>query len=297
MADIFISYSRAYARFTEELARDLEAEGLTTWWDTSSLLPGDVFPKEIQRAIDDAKLVIVIWTESSLASPWVLAEAHHAYGQGKLITLHDSQLNLRKVPIPFNTLHSSPVTDRAKLFKALESRGVLPARTKTLNATEKSKKVAEAPDKISTAHVDTAFVPQQPKKVPRSKLADIHKLKPFASRPPGYWPSLLLAVLTTILGFILAWYPLEGALTLTMQLTAYFIVHGIVTWIFAFSIKGETGRWVLSLLSGLIDFLLAGLVIAGWPSTALWVLGLFVGVNMLLTGFALLFAALGARSA
>ena len=80
-------------------------------------------------------------------------------------------------------------------------------------------------------------------------------------------------------------------------LTAYFIVHGIVTWILAFSIKGETGRWVLLLLSGLIDFLLAGLVIAKWPSTALWVLGLFVGVNMLLTGFALIFAALGARSA
>jgi uncharacterized membrane protein HdeD (DUF308 family) len=82
-----------------------------------------------------------------------------------------------------------------------------------------------------------------------------------------------------------------------MLLTAYFIVHGIATFIFAFSVKGETGRWVLLLISGLIDFLLAGLVIAGWPSTALWVLGLFVGINMLLTGFAFIFAALGARSA
>ena len=54
---------------------------------------------------------------------------------------------------------------------------------------------------------------------------------------------------------------------------------------------------MLLLISGLIDFLLAGLVIAKWPSTALWVLGLFVGVNMLLTGFAFIFAALGARSA
>ena len=118
-----------------------------------------------------------------------------------------------------------------------------------------------------------------------------------STRAPGYWPSLLLSILTAILGFILAWYPLEGAVTLTMVLTAYFIVHGIATWIFAFSIKGESGRWVLLLISGLIDFLLAGLVIAEWPSTALWVLGLFVGVSMLLTGFAFIFAALGARSA
>jgi uncharacterized membrane protein HdeD (DUF308 family) len=111
-----------------------------------------------------------------------------------------------------------------------------------------------------------------------------------STRAPGYWSSLLLANLTAIVGFIMA-------VTLTMLLTAYFIVHGIGSFILAFSVKGETGRWVLLLISGLIDFLLAGLVIAKWPSTALWVLGLFVGINMLLTGFAFIFAALGARSA
>ena len=118
-----------------------------------------------------------------------------------------------------------------------------------------------------------------------------------STRAPGYWSSLLLAILIAILGFILAWYPLEGAITLTMVLTAYFLVHGVGTLVFAFSVKGETGRWVLLILSGLVDLLLAGLVLAEWPSTDLWVLGLFVGVNMLLTGFAFIFAALGARSA
>ncbi len=118
-----------------------------------------------------------------------------------------------------------------------------------------------------------------------------------STRAPGYWSSLLLAILTAILGFVLAWYPLQGAITLTMLLTAYFLVQGIATFIFAFSVKGETGRWVLLLLSGVVDLLLAGLVIAEWPSTDLWVLGLFVGVNMMLTGFALIFTASGARSA
>ncbi len=118
-----------------------------------------------------------------------------------------------------------------------------------------------------------------------------------STRAPGYWSSLLLAILTAILGFILAWYPLEGAITLTMVLTAYFIAHGVGTLIFALSVKGETGRWVLLILSGLVDLLLAGFVLAEWPSTELWVLGLFIGVNMLLTGFAFIFTALGARSA
>ncbi len=67
MADIFISYSKKHAQLTEELARDLEAEGYTTWWDTS-LLPGQEFPDEIQRQLHAAKAVIVIWTESSVES-------------------------------------------------------------------------------------------------------------------------------------------------------------------------------------------------------------------------------------
>ncbi len=118
-----------------------------------------------------------------------------------------------------------------------------------------------------------------------------------STRAPGYWSSLLLAILIAILGFIMGWFPLEGAVTLTMVLTAYFIAHGIGTFILAFSVKGETGRWVLLLISGLIDFLLAAFIILEWPSTALWVLGLFVGINMVLTGSAFIFAALGARSA
>ncbi len=79
-----------------------------------------------------------------------------------------------------------------------------------------------------------------------------------ATRAPGYWSSLLLSFLAAILGFILAWFPLEGAVTLTMLLTAYFIAHGFSSLILAFTIRGETGRWVLLLLSALVDFLLAG---------------------------------------
>ncbi len=114
---------------------------------------------------------------------------------------------------------------------------------------------------------------------------------------PGYLSSLILAIVTAILGLVIALYPLQGALTLTMLLTAYFIVHGISSVFLGFSIKEHTGRWVMLLLSGLIDFVLAGLVIAGWPNTGAFILGLYVGINFLFTGFALIFAALDAREA
>lgn len=114
---------------------------------------------------------------------------------------------------------------------------------------------------------------------------------------PGYWSSLLLSILTAILGLVIALFPLQGAITLTMVLTAYFIVHGISSFALAFSIKGDTGRWVLLLLGGIIDLALAALVIAGWPNTSVFILGLYVGINLVFTGFALVFAALGAREA
>jgi TIR domain-containing protein len=126
MADVLISYAKRHARLTEDLARDLEAEGFSTWWDTS-LLPGDEFPEEIARQIDAAKVVIVIWADASVESPWVRAEANRAHAQGKLITLHAAGFDSERVPLPFNTLQSSPVTDRAKVFAALARRGVRPS--------------------------------------------------------------------------------------------------------------------------------------------------------------------------
>ncbi len=104
-------------------------------------------------------------------------------------------------------------------------------------------------------------------------------------------------MLTAILGLIVALFPLPGAITLAMLLTAYFIVHGISSFALAFAIRGHTGRWVLLLAGGVIDFALAGLVIAGWPGTSVFILGVYVGINLLFTGLALIFAALDARKA
>ncbi len=114
---------------------------------------------------------------------------------------------------------------------------------------------------------------------------------------PGYWTSLSFSILTAILGLIIALFPLQGAITLTMVLTAYFIVHGISSFAFAFSIKGDTGRWVLVFIGGIIYLALAAHVIAGRPTTSVYILGLYVGINLLVTGFALIFAALDAHAA
>ena len=56
-----------------------------------------------------------------------------------------------------------------------------------------------------------------------------------------------------------------------------------------------TGSWGWMLVSGIIDIILAGIILAGLPETAVWALGLLVGINMLFGGGAMIAMALAAR--
>ena len=108
-------------------------------------------------------------------------------------------------------------------------------------------------------------------------------------------PVIASVAIAAFAGWLLVFSGVFRAVTLTMLLTAYFIVHGIASFMFAFAIKGDTRRGVLVLLSGLVDLALAGFVIAGWPQSSEYILGLYVGISLLFTGFMLTFAALDAR--
>lgn len=127
MADIFISYSKKHEHLTQDLARDLEAEGYTTWWDASLLPDNPFFAQTIRSEIAAARVVIVIWAQHSVTSPWVYAEAKEGSEQGKLIQLCDDELDVRMVPMPFTAGNISPVRQRAKIFGALARRGIKPS--------------------------------------------------------------------------------------------------------------------------------------------------------------------------
>ncbi len=115
-----------------------------------------------------------------------------------------------------------------------------------------------------------------------------------AREAPGFWPTLLLSLLTIILGALLALQPIAAVLTLTMILVAYFIAHGVTALALAFSVRLQTRNWAWLVISAVIDFILAAIVLSGWPGTAAWVIGLMVGINLLFSGLALFFAAMGA---
>jgi uncharacterized membrane protein HdeD (DUF308 family) len=114
---------------------------------------------------------------------------------------------------------------------------------------------------------------------------------------PGFWWALMSAALAVLAGGVLLAQPAQGALTLTYVLVAFFVIEGIATIMFALDHRRElSGRWGFMLLSGLVDLVLAVMIVAGLPSTAAWAIGLLVGINMVFGGTALISMALHAKN-
>jgi uncharacterized membrane protein HdeD (DUF308 family) len=119
----------------------------------------------------------------------------------------------------------------------------------------------------------------------------------WARHAPGFWWSLLSAVLAIAAGIVLLVWPISGAISLTLLLIVFFLIEGVLSIMYALEHKKElSGRWGWMLASGIIDLILAGIILIGLPGTAAWALGLLVGINMLFGGSALIAMALHART-
>ncbi|HXC22406.1 MAG TPA: HdeD family acid-resistance protein [Steroidobacteraceae bacterium] len=116
-------------------------------------------------------------------------------------------------------------------------------------------------------------------------------------RAPGFLWSLLSATLGIAAGVVLLWWPVPGALSLTVILTAFLTVEGILSIMYALEHKRDlSGRWGMMLLSGVVDLILAAMIFLGLPATAAWAIGLLVGINLIFGGSALAAMALHARN-
>jgi uncharacterized membrane protein HdeD (DUF308 family) len=113
---------------------------------------------------------------------------------------------------------------------------------------------------------------------------------------PGFAWSLLSALAAILAGGALLWNPLQGLFTLTYVLVAFFIFDGIFMIVFALEHRRQiSGRWGWMMFNGVMDLVLAGVVISGFPGSFVWSLGLLVGIDMIFGGAALIAMALAAR--
>src|SRR4051794_13324113 len=120
----------------------------------------------------------------------------------------------------------------------------------------------------------------------------------WARRMPGFWWSLISAAIAVLAGIILLARPLQGVLTLTIVVGAYFLAEGVATIMYALDHRKELSeRWSWLLIGGLVDIVIAFLIISGLPGSAEWAIGLLVGINLLFGGATLIGMALAARNA
>jgi len=115
---------------------------------------------------------------------------------------------------------------------------------------------------------------------------------------PGFWWAILSSLVAIVAGVLLFGWPAGGALSLTIILTGFLAVDGILTIMLSLEYRRALHqRWVWLMVNGVIDLFLAALIFVGLPASAAWAIGIIVGVDMLFGGMSLIAMALAARNA
>jgi len=104
---------------------------------------------------------------------------------------------------------------------------------------------------------------------------------------------LLAAILFGVAGLLIVVRPAISAEVITMFMAMFFLIGGLFQLIGSMIVAYPGWGWQAA--DGLITFLLGLLLIAGWPATGLWVIGLFIGINLIVYGIAWIALALGLR--
>jgi len=103
MADVFISYKREDQRWAAAVDTALKNRGFSVWWDPS-IQAGEYFDESIERELTAAKAVVVLWSNSSIKSQWVKAEAISAFGRGALVS---ARLDEVELGFPFQVVQAA----------------------------------------------------------------------------------------------------------------------------------------------------------------------------------------------
>lgn len=114
------------------------------------------------------------------------------------------------------------------------------------------------------------------------------------------WNSIMwhvaIGALYILAGIMIVSNPPKASLILTLAIAIILIVVGISRIIVSFQMKGF-GNWIWPFLGGLVSVILGAIIWAKWPISGLWVIGLFISIELMVQGWSNIFIALAARSA
>lgn len=114
----------------------------------------------------------------------------------------------------------------------------------------------------------------------------------------GKWQGLLLhlmvGVLYAVTGYVIVEAPLEATVQLTLVVALFLLISGLFRIVAAFTVRFHDWGWVL--LNGVITLLLGLMILKQWPASGLWVIGMFVGIDMIFNGWSWIMLSLGLRA-
>jgi uncharacterized membrane protein HdeD (DUF308 family) len=109
----------------------------------------------------------------------------------------------------------------------------------------------------------------------------------------GFYIDLLAGVLYTVIGFVIVAHPGATAVALTLLIAVLLILGGIFRIVTALAVSYQNRIWLL--LHGVINLLLGFMIWHDWPLSGLWVIGLFIGIDMLFNGWSLIMLRLAVK--
>ena len=109
----------------------------------------------------------------------------------------------------------------------------------------------------------------------------------------GFWMSIVLGVVYLISGLLLIRFPIMGALSLTLLMAGFFVVSGVFRSVWSAVKRFEHWGWVFA--NGIVNLLLGVFVWSQWPVSGLFIIGLFVGIDLLFIGLGIVMLALQAH--
>jgi uncharacterized membrane protein HdeD (DUF308 family) len=110
----------------------------------------------------------------------------------------------------------------------------------------------------------------------------------------GFALHLLMGILYLVVGGMLIESPMLGSMSITLVLGIFYLVIGIIRVIASASLR--VPRWGWGFFNGVISVLIGVLILSSWPASSLFIIGLFIGIDLLFAGWAYIMAALTARA-
>jgi len=107
---------------------------------------------------------------------------------------------------------------------------------------------------------------------------------------------VVIALIYLVAGALAVYDPLGAGIGLTLVIAIALLVTGATRLMMSFQLRPAGGWWWV-LLSGIMSIVLGVIILAQWPATGLWVIGLVIAIELIVNGWSYIFVALAAKSA